>query len=126
MANTFTEKSNETWKEGLDCLASGSSNMAANRLYYSVFQAIKGFAIARKLWSPDEKSDVHKKALDVVCGHAGGKGHGSRQKLSELRGLREIADYWPENVDIEELKALITDADMIRKHHIKNAVEKAG
>lgn len=118
MGNIFTEKSNATWKEGTDCLALGLGNTAANRLYYAVFQAIKGFGVEKQNWSVEDSDNVHLKALNIVCGPTGGKGFGYRKKLMELRSLRLIADYHPENVDIEHLKALVEDADKIRKHHI--------
>lgn len=123
MGNSFEQKSNETWKEGIECLDAGKSNMAANRLYYAVIQSIKGFAVANGRWVPDEKDGVHSKALDVVCDRVKkGKSWGSRMKLQELRGLREMADYHPGTVDIEELKALVEVVDFIRQQHIATAV----
>jgi uncharacterized protein (UPF0332 family) len=121
MGNIFTQKSEETWKEGSECLAKGQANMAANRIYYSVFQAIKGFAMATRGWDIHDSDNVHVKALNVVCGPEGGKGKGFRDKLTELRSLRIVADYYPEPVDIDDLKALVKDADAIRKFHIAKA-----
>ena len=121
MGNTFTQKSDETWRDGNDCLDRGLINLAANRIYYSVLQAIKGFAVEKKGWSVHDSDNVHVKALNIICGSGGGKGHGFRRRFSELRALRITADYYPEDVDAQELKALVNDADMIRMHHIKNA-----
>lgn len=121
MANIFAEKSEQTWKDGNDCLDRGLANVAANRIYYSVLQAIKGFAVGKRLWHINESDNVHVKAMNIICGAAGGKGHGFRRKFGELRGLRITADYFPEDADLEQLKALVADADAIRRHHIEKA-----
>jgi uncharacterized protein (UPF0332 family) len=121
MANIFAEKSDQTWKEGKECLERGLVNMAANRIYYSVLQAIKGFAVGKRLWQVNESDNVHTKAMNIICGSAGGKGHGYRRKFGELRGLRITADYLPEDADLNQLKDLVKDADAIRKYHIEKA-----
>lgn len=118
MPNAFSEKSAATWAEGKDCLARGHVNTAANRIYYSVFQAVKGFANQRGLMNSSE--GVHGEALKIVLGE-GGKGIFYRRRLNELFALRIIADYKVESVDQKELEELLEDADSIRKHHIRIA-----
>lgn len=66
MANTFAEKSERTWNEGNDCLQRGLVNMAANRIYYSVLQAIKGFAVGKRLWQLNESDNIHTKAMNIM------------------------------------------------------------
>lgn len=118
MPNIFSDKSAATWAEGKGCLDRGHVNTAANRIYYSVFQAVKGFAIQRGAWTIETSDNVHRKALEIVEGE-GGKGTYFRRRLNELLGLRMIADYKPENVDRKDLEDLLKDADSIRRHHIQ-------
>jgi uncharacterized protein (UPF0332 family) len=120
MPNIFSDKSAATWAEGKECLERGHVNSAANRIYYAVFQAVKGFAIHRGTMTLDTSDNVHRKALEIVGGE-GGKGVYFRRKLNELLSLRMVADYKPEDVDRKELEELLKDADSIRKHHIQLA-----
>jgi len=120
MPNIFSEKSAKTWDEGKDCLYRGLVNTAANRIYYSVFQAIKGFAIQRGTMTMDTSDKVHRQALEIV-GSGGGQGCFFRRRLNELFGLRVIADYKAENVDSGELENLLDDADRIRRYYIRIA-----
>jgi uncharacterized protein (UPF0332 family) len=120
MPNIFAEKSAQTWMEGEKCLAQGMANSAANRIYYSVFQAVKGFAIARQKMTMDTSDSVHRVVLQIV-GENGGKGVYFRRQLNRLVGLRIVADYKIESVDAEKLKELLADADSIRKHYIRIA-----
>jgi len=95
-------------------------NSATNRFYYAVFQSIKGFAIQRGTMTIDSSDNVHRIALQIV-GEGGGRGAYFRRRLNELAGLRVIADYKLEDVDLEKLKALLDDADNIRKYYIRLA-----
>jgi uncharacterized protein (UPF0332 family) len=119
MPNIFSEKSAQTWEEGNDCLVRGLVNTAANRIYYSVFQAVKGFAIQRKIMTMESSENVHRAVLQIVW--ADGKGAYFRRRLNELFGLRVIAHYKAESVDKSELEELLDDADRIRKYYIRIA-----
>jgi uncharacterized protein (UPF0332 family) len=119
MPNIFSEKSAQTWEEGNDCLVRGLVNTAANRIYYSVFQAVKGFAIQRRIMTMESSENVHRAVLQIVW--ADGKGAYFRRRLNELFGLRVIADYKAESVDKSELEELLDDADRIRKYYIRIA-----
>src|ERR1022692_4277996 len=118
MPNIFSEKSEETWRDGENCLDRGMINSAANRIYYSVFQAIKGFAIQRGNWTMNTSDNVHGEAMEIVGGQ-GGRGLFFRRRLNELCGLRIIADYKAESVNKKDLEDLLDDADCIRKHYIR-------
>src|ERR1700722_16774383 len=97
MPNRLAKKSDQTWKEGQDCLSKGLVDAAANRIYYAVFQAVKGFAIQKGEMSMETQEGVHRKVLEVVRG-GGGTGQYYRKRLNDLLGLRLIADYMPESV----------------------------
>jgi uncharacterized protein (UPF0332 family) len=120
MPNIFSEKSTQTWDEGRDCLNRGFVNTAANRIYYSVFQAIKGFAIQRGMMTMETSDSVHRQTMEIVGQH-GGRGTFFRRRLNELLALRLTADYKAESVDRTDLEDLINDADCIRKHYIRLA-----
>ena len=120
MANAFAHKSEKTWQEGSECLAREHFNSAANRLYYSVFQAVKGFAIKTGKMSEDASDGVHRLALKLV-GSQGAQRHYYQGQLNKLYSLRLIADYKPESVDAQRLKDLVKDADSIRKYFIRIA-----
>lgn len=124
MPNIFSEKSAKTWDEGNDCLSRGLVNTAANRIYYSVFQAVKGFAIQRQVMTMDSSDNVHRQVLQIVGGESG-KGAYFRRRLNLLVGLRLIADYKVENVDSDKLQDLLDDADKIRKYYIRIAGTEA-
>jgi len=117
MANAFREKSDQTWQEGNQCLGQGMANSAASRLYYAVFQAVKGFGVAHGDMTMEEGDRVHAKIIGIVTTHGKGR-FWAREKLTDLLGLRVKADYTPETVDAEELKTMVGDADKIRKHFI--------
>jgi hypothetical protein len=120
MPNVFADKSKNTWKEGTDCLSRGLVNSATNRIYYSVLQAVKGFAIQRQKMTMETSDGVHRLVLQVV-GDGGGKGTYFRRRLNLLMGLRIIADYNVEAVDPDRLKELLDDADKIRRYYIRLA-----
>jgi uncharacterized protein (UPF0332 family) len=120
MPNIFSEKSDRTWEEGNQCLAQGHVNSAANRIYYSVFQAVKGAAIQRKKMTMDTSEDVHRLVLQIVGGESS-KGMYFRRRLNQLVGLRIIADYKVEDVNAETLKELLSDANSIRRYYIRIA-----
>jgi len=124
MPNISSEKSAKTWAEGTDCLYRGLVNTAANRIYYSVFQAVKGFAIQRQMMTMDSSDNVHRQVLQIVGGD-GGKGAYFRRRLNLLVGLRLIADYKVESVDSDKLQDLLDDADKIRKYYIRIAGTEA-
>jgi len=118
MPNLFSSKSRLTWAEGQACLAQGHINSAANRIYYSVFQAVKGAAIQRNKMTMDTTEDVHRLVLQIVGGESS-RGMYFRRRLNQLMGLRIIADYKLEDVKEQSLKELLSDADTIRKYWIR-------
>jgi len=120
MPNVLAEKSTKTWEEGTDCLKRGLVNSAANRLYYAVFQAVKGFAIQRDMMTMDSSDNVHRIALQIVANFGTGRAY-FRKRLNQLVAQRIIADYKVEDVDPERLKDLLDDAEKIRKYYIKLA-----
>lgn len=120
MPNPLGQKSDQTWDEGINCLSRGLVDAATNRIYYAVFQAVKGFAVQRGDITMDTSDGLHRKILEVVQG-GGGKGRHYRRQLNDLFGLRVIADYMPESVSKKDLEDLLKDAEAIRRHHIQIA-----
>jgi uncharacterized protein (UPF0332 family) len=120
MPNPLGKKSDQTWAEGKNCLSLGLIDTATSRMYYAVFQAVKGFAVQRGSMTMDTPDGVHRKILEVVQG-GGGIGRHYRRQLNELFGLRVIADYMPESVLKNDLEDLMEVADEIRMYHIRIA-----
>jgi len=123
MANILSVKSEDTWTEGKRCLDAGMVNSAANRIYYSVFQAVKGYAIHRGSWTMETTDRVHTDALKFVE-QSGKLGRFYRSKMNELFSLRVLADYYPDTVIKKDLEELLADADSIRRHHISRCADK--
>jgi len=88
-------------------------NSAASRLYYAVFQAVKGFGIMHGDMTMDEGDRVHAKVITLVGTHGKGRSW-ARERVSELFSLRVRADYTPETLDVEELREIMGDAEKIR------------
>lgn len=112
------DKSDENWRVGERCLEDGDLNAAASRIYYAVFQAVLGWARARKGYSGTQ--DSHAAMYRYVSNEGRHyQFYGKRFKL--LRGLRETADYAPDTPGESQIKALIADGEQIRKFFLKEA-----
>ena len=120
MPNLLAAKSTQTWVEGKECLNQGHINAAASRLYYAVFQSVKGYAIHKGEMTMDDDNGVHRTVLNIVYG-GGGKGKYYRRKLNELFQLRVIADYKPEPVNKADLEELLAVAEEMRVYYTRNA-----
>lgn len=93
-------KSKENFELALDLKKNGKFDAAANRFYYSVFQAVKAYAVSKGKMRMDESDRVHKKAREIV------KDDGSEylDTIEEAHDLRTKADYFPEEVHPYELE----------------------
>ena len=112
-------KSEENWMVGNRCLAEGSVNAAANRLYYSVFQAVLVFATAKQGYVY-KGYGAHADMAFIV--RSQGK---ARQYYGEvfegLMTLRITADYEPDPPRGNEIKALLKDSEAIRQYYLNKA-----
>ncbi len=112
------DKSDENWRVGTQCLSDGDLNVAASRIYYATFQAVLGWARAKKAFT--QEHNVHS-AIQRLMKEGKGANVYTRT-LSELQGLRETADYAPEAPSVEELNELIPEGQKIREYYISKAL----
>lgn len=112
-------KSEENWMVGNRCLAEGSFNAAANRLYYSVFQAVLMFAVAKRGYVY-EGSGVHSAMTHIVQSQGQARLHYGAV-FRDLLTLRYTADYDSDSPSGDEIKTLLADSEAIRKYYLKKA-----
>ena len=124
MANPFEKKSAAFWADGMECAEAGYFNPAAHSLYYSVLQAVYGFAEAQDLlpkYRADEEGNEnskHKVVRQIVNDYnRGAKGKFVRA-LNRLRIARVKADYNPEDVTGPDLVPCLDDAEKLRQFFI--------
>ncbi len=119
--NQFREKSKDVWNEGEMLLSQNCANGSANRLYYSVFQAIFGFGLKENKLNLGQR-EKHGAALNLVK-HSGPQSGYHACIFKKLRSLREMADYKIEAVDIAELTDLLPKAKETRDFFLKKSGE---
>ena len=105
---------------GKSCLEQGQVNAAANRLYYSVFQAVLYFSRNKRPGHEEVKGGVHTRMARVVKTHGKTAAH-SGAIFEDLLALRETADYDKESPEKSDIESLLNDAEKIRKFHLDEA-----
>lgn len=114
------DKSDENWRVGNACLVNGDLNAAANRLYYAVYQAVRGYALAKeKDYRPSDTGD-HRK-MEKIIRRYGKSPELSGDTFQDLMELRGKADYGRETPDASELHDLLPEAGKIRDYYLKRA-----
>lgn len=110
-------KSKSNW-ELFDMLRrEGKLDAAANRLYYSLFQAVKAYAVRTGKMNMDDQSDVHKTTMNLVSSE---KGYATTYSCA--RRLRVLADYLPGHpLASDFVQDFLFKADSLRQHYIKEA-----
>ena len=108
------DKSEKTWEDASAVLDQLRFNVAANRFYYAVFQAVYSHALDREIISADDEIGLHGKARRIVKS----TGHQARKYVEvfdRLLALRTRADYRPEDIEPEEIDDdLLKDANALR------------
>lgn len=111
-------KSEENWTVGTQCLDTGSLNAAASRLYYAVFQAVLGFAVAKQGYV--YKVGAHRDMAHLVRSQGKGREHYG-DAFEDLMELRIKADYLPVTPSEGEIMSLLADASAIRRFYLNKA-----
>lgn len=99
----YAEKVKTGWGLAISLRSSRDYNNSASRMYYSVFQAVLYYAVAKTQFDPVAKrADIHRCMSDLV------KENFKEQKeygriYGQLRKLRNQADYDPVNVSPSDL-----------------------
>lgn len=92
-------KSKENFGIAIDLKDNGKYNAAANRFYYSIFQAVKAYAVEKGKMRVDERNGVHPMAKQIA------KDEDKRyyNLMEDAYEMRTRADYLIEDVDQNEL-----------------------
>lgn len=96
------EKSKDNMDVAIGLVANKKFNAAANRLYYSLFQVAKAYAVSKGKMSISEDKDVHRKICEIVTRLVEDEGR-FEDIYEDALMLRKKADYTPSDVTGSEL-----------------------
>ncbi len=106
-------KSEENWRVGTICLEADELNAAANRLYYSVFQAV--FSSAKKKGYVRKRGQsVHTNMRRYIKNEAGTY----ERTFMSLRTLRETADYEPETPSKKSIDDILVKSENMKTYFL--------
>ncbi|MBQ2632543.1 MAG: HEPN domain-containing protein [Kiritimatiellae bacterium] len=94
-------KSKENFDLALELKEDGRLNAAANRFYYSAFQAVKAYAVSTGKMRIDENSGVHYKVKQIATD----EDKKYRDVMEDACTLRVTADYLAEDIQDYELSS---------------------
>ena len=114
------DKSEENWLAGEQCLNDGRLNAAANRFYYSVFQAVLTYASAKRDYHQTREAKVHTDMGQLVK-TVGKKSVYYGRIFVDLRSLRETADYQPDTPLKGKIEELLPPCKRIRTFFLEKA-----
>lgn len=113
------DKSDENWRVAKRCLDDYDLNAAANRFYYSVFQAVLLYAKKKKGYLKSTKS-VHYD-MEQIVKDTGKHGRYYSRQFKRLKSYRETADYDPETPEENKVKNLVADSEKMRRFFLGKA-----
>ena len=96
------DKSHENMDAAMDLAESKKFNAAANRLYYSLFQVAKAYAVAKNKMKMTDSKDVHNKANELVCELLKDDGRFD-DVFEDALTMRKKSDYMASKVTESEL-----------------------
>lgn len=112
-SESLFSKSKENLELALALKEDGKLNAAANRFYYSAFQAVKAYAVEKDKMRMDEDSCVHFKVKQI----AKEEDRKYWDIMEDACRLRVTADYLPEDIQGYELdKKFQNDIQEIHDH----------
>lgn len=115
------DKSKENWAAGQECLTQRKYNAAANRFYYSVFQAILWYALKKKGYEYKRgESKIHGDMNDVLAKDEASTKMNKRV-FKEFMILRQTADYQPETPRESDIRDLLLDGQLLRDYYLQKA-----
>ena len=119
MCPVLIEKSDENWELADQLRNDGNYDAAANRLYYSLFQAVKAYAIKFGKMNEDDSVSVHSAAKRIVR-----EDNEDHRLFGDAMEMRERSDYQSSHVAASELPIdFVHKAELLRSHYRKLAVE---
>ena len=106
-------KSKANFDLALDLKENGMFNAAANRFYYSVFQAVKAYAVSKGEMEMDARNDVHATASAIVKNTE----RRYHRTIREACNMRIKSDYLKEDVGKSELDLnFVSQLQSMRDH----------
>ncbi len=118
MCPALIEKSDENWDLADQLRNDGKFDAAANRYYYSLFQAVKAYAVKVGKMGEDEIVSVHSAAKRIVR-----EDNEDVRVFGDAMEMRERGDYQSDHVAGSEFSTdFIHKADSLRVHYRKLAV----
>lgn len=118
MVPPLIKKSDENWLLSEQLRSDGKLNAAANRLYYSIFQAIKAYAVKSGKMENGDKVSVHRTANRIVKDEKK-----DYRTFGDAMDMRERGDYEDDSVSPSEFsQKFLHDADTLRLHYRNLAV----
>lgn len=114
-------KSKENFGLALDLKSMGKYNAAANRFYYSIFQAVKAYAVEKGKMSVEESARVHPKAKQI----AKDEDESYFDIMDDAYDMRTKADYLAENVELYELTQDFQNKAQSMREHFESLARSA-
>lgn len=114
------DKSSESWEAGKLCRESGRYNSAANRFYYSLFQAARFWCHQNKhLDCRKYVQYPHDRVRELVSSKAKSHGRELRDILMNLGELRNKADYKPIQIIDSDIAEAVKNASAAKAFFLK-------
>ena len=111
---SLIQKSKDNWDLSYQLRCQRMYDAAANRLYYSLFQAVKAYAVKTGKTTIEEEVGVHGKLKGIVRDEDANHG----DIFDDAMQMRVKADYLAEHVVESELdRDFIYNAEMVRTHY---------
>ena len=118
MVSPLIEKSDANWKLADQLRKDGHFDAAANRFYYSLFQAVKAYAIKIGKMKETDRNSVHRTAKRIVC-----EERKDYKVFGDAMEMRERSDYQSDRIAESEFSQnFLNRADSLRLHYRKLAV----
>ena len=117
MASPLIEKSDANWELANQLRKDGMLDAAANRFYYSLFQAVKAYAIKIKKMTESDSTGVHSQALRLVK-----EEKEDSVTFRRAMSLRQSADYlYNQTTQSDLCLDFVHKAELLRAHYKKRA-----
>ena len=120
-SESLLAKSKENFELALDLKDDEKYNAAANRFYYSIFQALKAYAVEKGKMRIEERERVHTTAKQI----AKDEDKSYRDIMEDAYELRTKADYLSENVERYELTQDFQNKAQSMRDHFERLARSA-
>lgn len=113
-------KSLDNWKAGYACLDKSLLNAAANRFYYSIFQAVHWYAQKRYGYKRQQGDKIHADMI-AVLNKPGEATEDEINLFTDFLSRRITADYKDDTPRVDAIKADLHDGEYLRDRFLGKA-----